>query len=109
MIWFLRLLIRQAEHEQRAFAGSYHVLLAVHSVTDRAAGVGSAQVGVPQQLTSLGVEGHEIAVHPAAENQVPSRREDAAFGEPGHLEVPFPLAGFGIKRADSAEAFLFRA
>src|SRR4029434_1209678 len=85
-------LLVEPEHEQRESGHHRNVLLAADTETNRAAVDRSAQIRPPQQRARPRIEGLEVAFPPAREQQVGSRRQDAAVAHVGHLELPFPAA-----------------
>ena len=85
--------VRQAEDVERVVGGHGHVLMAGRGIRHRAAGDGSTQVGLPQQLTGARVQREEVALASSREEQVRGGGEDAALRVIDHLEVPLLFSG----------------
>ena len=62
---------------------------------------------LPQQRAGARVERLEVAFASAREQQVRGRRQDAAVGDVGHLELPLLAPGAGIERDHRAVAGRF--
>src|SRR5689334_470139 len=90
------------EHEQRESGDNRYVLLVADAVADRTAVDRRAELRLPQELASARVQRLEVAFAPAGEEQVRSRREDAALRDIGHLELPFFAARARLERDDRA-------
>src|SRR6202041_2482962 len=93
--------------EERIAGRNGHVLRAVNRIAHGPAIDLTAEPRPPEEAAGAGIEGEEIALLAAAEDQIRGGREYAGPRDVVHLEFPLLLERVGIERPYRAIPFVF--